>query len=406
MTPLFPDVGIIGLVPDYWGLSVWQPRHHVLTRLSRYFQVLWVDPALGWRDFWLPGKPQPKGDLNGMAKPPGFSVYPSTRWTPGVFRPEFAASALRRLRLHEARQRLKRLGCKKIILYIWRPEFRHALDEVDADVVCYHIDDEYTFSDSDLAIPPEELDLLIQSDCVIVHSRELANKKGFLNPNMSLVPNGVDFEMYSAAHPEPDDMKNIPHPRAGYVGVIKKQLDLQLLLDLAGRHSELSFVCVGPYGQLGDGVPLVDAMKRLPNVHFLGRKPIAQLPAYMRHLDVCLLPYVRNDYTRYIFPMKLHEYLATGRPVIGTPIASLQEFGQVIQLATSREEWSAALARATSPEAMAAPRVRERKALAREYDWNLLVANIASGLCSHLGATYDLPRADCQAVQSAMSLHV
>ena len=388
MNPLFPDVGVIGLVPDSWGLSVWQPRHHVLTRLSRYFHVLWVDQALGWRDFWLPGADRPSADLNRAAVPENFEVYPSSRWTPEIYKPAPAASLLRFLRLREARKRLVRKGCKKILLYLWRPAFRYALDFSRADLVCYHIDDEYTFSDADLPIQADELEMLRRSDQVVVHSRELVRKKGSLNPNVVYVPNGVAFDLYASPQPEPEELRQLPHPRVGYVGVIKKHLDLRLLLEVASRHPEMGFIFVGPFGGLGGAADLVTALKQLPNVRFFGRKPVAQLPAYMQHVDICMLPYLRNDYTRYIFPMKLHEYLATGRPVIGTPIPALEQFAGAISLAGTADEWSAALAENCLPAALSERQVLERRRIARNYDWNVLVSTIAMELCRHLGPGY------------------
>jgi len=59
----------------------------------------------------------------------------------------------------------------------------------------------------------------------------------------------------------------------------------------------------------------VASLARQPNVHFLGGKRIGELPGYTQHLDVCAMYYALNDYTKFIYPLKLHEYLATGRPV-------------------------------------------------------------------------------------------
>ena len=91
-------------------------------------------------------------------------------------------------------------------------------------------------------------------------------------------------------------------------------------------------------------------LSSLPNVHFLGEKPVNELPAYTQHLDVCTMCYVINDYTKFIYPLKLHEYLAAGRPVVATPMRSLQQFAAVIELATTEDEWSHALEQSLSAE--------------------------------------------------------
>ena len=71
---------------------------------------------------------------------------------------------------------------------------------------------------------------------------------------------------------------------------------------------------VSPIGQVGEYEGEKQRLFAMPNVHYLGNRAVGEIPGYMQHMDVCLLCYALTDYTRYIFPLKLHEYLATGRP--------------------------------------------------------------------------------------------
>src|SRR5262249_46664820 len=151
-------------------------------------------------------------------------------------------------------------------------------------------------------------------DQVFVSSRGLLDKKGDLNRNTLFVPNGVDYASYVRSWPEPEDLAPIPHPRIGYVGVLKKQLDLPLFHALAQRHRSWSFVFVGPQAHPEDIGPLIGQMARLPNVHFLGGKPVRAIPGYTQHMDVSALAYRVDDYTKFIYPLKLHESLASGHP--------------------------------------------------------------------------------------------
>jgi glycosyltransferase involved in cell wall biosynthesis len=105
-------------------------------------------------------------------------------------------------------------------------------------------------------------------------------------------------------------------------------------------------------------------------------------------MDVCMLCYEVNKYTRFIYPMKLHEYLASGRPVVGAPIRSLQDFADVIRLARTTEEWSTALNDMLAPTIHASPQVEARRRIARQYDWSTLVERIARTLCGRLGPSY------------------
>lgn len=385
--PYFADVGVIAIVPDEWG-GPWQPRHQILTRLAAYFHVVWVDPAMPWREAWLPRQVAYQ-DVNGKeAALPGFTIYRPERWLPVLYRPLFLGHFTAQERLRRASRMLHQQGCQRIILYVWRPEHEAVLDLFEADLECYHVDDEYSFSDIEQPISECERRLISRVDQVFIHSPGLTEKKGNLNPHTEFIPNGVDYDAYVRPRREPADLAQVPRPRIGYVGLIKKQLDWALLNALAQRHSDWSFVFVGPYWQLGNRAALIENMTQYSNVYFLGRKPVEALPAYTQHLDVCTLCYEINDYTKFIYPLKLHEYLASGRPVVGTPIHSLQGFDHIIKLARSADEWSTALAEALLPKAYDASRIEERRRVAHLYDWKILVNRVARTLCERLGPSY------------------
>ena len=95
-----------------------------------------------------------------------------------------------------------------------------------------------------------------------------------------------------------------------------------------------------------------------------------------------------NDYTKYIYPLKLHEYLASGRPVVASPIRTLKDFFGVIKLARTVDEWSDALKDSLSLPANSAQQVEARRSVARKHDWNKLVGIIARTLCNRLGPEY------------------
>jgi glycosyltransferase involved in cell wall biosynthesis len=319
---------------------------------------------------------------------PGLSIYTPSKWLPKFYSPEFLDIFTTNKRLKQIKALLKQKGCKKIILYIWRPEFGDMLDKFNYDLSCYHIDDEYTFSESDLPNDEAEVQLISKVDQVIIHSAGLLAKKGDINPNTIHIPNGVDFAAYSTPTAESEDMKNIPHPRIGYVGVIKKQLDFKLLVELAQRHPDFSFVFVGPYGYLGDSSQLVKKLEKLDNTYFLGAKKVEQLPSYTQHMDVCILCYLVNAYTNYIYPLKLHEYLATGKPVVSASINSVKEFEHVVKIANSTDEWSEALVQSLCEEETSHEQTLLRINVAKQYDWNLLVRKITRIFCEKLGPAY------------------
>jgi glycosyltransferase involved in cell wall biosynthesis len=384
-------VGITALVPDRWG-SPWESRHQLLTRLAKYFNVLWVNPV-GYvrhlprilRDY------RPLPVRHEAALPPGFRVFRR-----GYLLPRFYKQCLGepsdRARLAAARLMLRRRGARRHVLYLWRDQFDWALERGRYDLSLYHIDDEYTFSPHEVPLGDRERRVIEAVDLVAITSPGLMRRKGHLNPRTIRVPNGVDFAAFAASEaaaaeaPEPEDLAGIPHPRVGYSGVIKRQLDIDILQHLARARPQVSFVFVGPYRRLGQDIPRWEAFRALPNVHLLGEKHFSELPRYVRGLDVCLLCYRKTAYTDQIYPLKLHEYLATGKPVVATPLESFEEFADHLLLARSAEAWPDAVDAALAERDPA--RAAARREVARRHDWDRLARNLAGEICSSLGGDH------------------
>ena len=330
--------------------------------------------------------------------PPGFEVYEPPPWLPTFLGLPWLERALDTARLRAVRRRLVARGCDTIVLYVWRPEFAPALDRVDHDACLYHVVDEYSFSPVEHPIPPEERTLLERVDRVLVHSPGLMEKKGHVNPETRQIPNGVDYEAVAAERPEPADLAPIPRPRVGYCGWLKRQLDWELVDTLAARHGTWSFVFVGGMAPHAELEQTLDALSRRPNVKLLGAKASEELLAYPAHFDACVMPYRMDDYTKYIYPLKLHEYLASGRPVVARPIRTLQAFDGVIGLADDADAWSAELEQALAPEARTPEREAARRRVARAHDWNRIayrvaveIAAIAGGRASARLSELDVP---------------
>jgi glycosyltransferase involved in cell wall biosynthesis len=277
---------------------------------------------------------------------------------------------------------LQRMGIENVILYLWRPDYCWSIGRFSESLTCYHVDDEYSFDPTrDVPIDDNEMILLTQSELVFIHSRTLMAKKGSINPNTYYVPNGVDFDHFRSVaedqKEEPNDLKRISRPRLGYVGYLKRHLDLPLLLAMARQRREWSIVLVGPVRE--EHHEIMDDIAQLraePNVHFLGYKPYSELPVYIRGFDVCLMNYRKTPYTKYIYPIKLHEYLACGKPVVATPLANLEEFANVLYFAEGEGQWLQAIGRALN-EADCDLRAK-RLEVARENSWESRVKTIVS----------------------------
>jgi glycosyltransferase involved in cell wall biosynthesis len=366
-------------------------RHHVLSRLARYFHVVWMHQP-GWRES-VSGLYRPRVHSSDYpSKPEELHVYEPNFWLPRLGRPDWLAQLTSRRRFRQVTDLLRARGCTKLVLYLWGLEFADALGQIPHDFSIYNISDEYSFSATEVPVSPAERSLLESVGQVFIISPALMEKKGRFNPNTKFVPAGVDYWKYATPVPEPDDLRSIPHPRIGYLGHLKRMLDWSLLLELSATHPQWSFVFVGPKSPHSEIDEALQQISRHPNVYFLGGKPAHRLGEYTQHFDVCIMPYRVDDYTKYIYPGKLHEYLATGKPVISTPIRSVEQFRNVVAIAADREEWSRAIERALSEEENAADRRAERQRVAREHDWGELVDGIARTIARHVGV--DIP--DCR----------
>jgi len=382
--PELSNVGIIALVPDLWEPK-WQPRHQVLSRLAQYFHVVWVDAPPSWRRSLSALRSRRAAAKEAPPTPAGFEVYRPEFWLPRLGRPAWLGRLMSRERLKRASDRLRARGCTKVVLYIWRPEFADAIDQTSYDLSVYHIDDEYSFSSTETEVSPVERRLLESVGQVFIHSPALLRKKGGFNPHTEFVPNGVDYQLYATSAPEPEDLRHIPRPRIGYVGWIKRMVDWELLFELSSIHPQWSFVFVGPKSPHSDIDDLLKRISDLPNVHFLGGKPTSSLGGYPQHFDVCTMPYRLDDYTKYIYPLKMHEYLASGQPVVSAPICSVEEFAPVLGIANSPENWSKAIEHALSGRENSPARRAARQKVARQHDWEVLVDKIACTISQRLG---------------------
>lgn len=379
-----PRIGILSLAVDSWG-SRWNSRHQVLTRLAKEFPVLWVNPAPEWRRATaIGGWGVHEHTIDGL--PENFVVHDSSTLTPVVYRPQWLSTALLRTRLARARASLERRGCTHVVLYLWHVDFADALSAVKSELSVYHIYDEYSHSEHELPLDLAEERLVRGVGQVFTVSPTMQARKGALNRHSTLISNGVDYDAFATPVPEPADLHSIPHPRIGYTGYIKKQIDWELLLELAQRRPDWSFVFVGARHVHPEIDAILHRLDALPNVHFLGTKPTSELSRYPQHFDVCLMPYKVNDYTKYIYPLKLHEYLASGRPVVSVPLPALRGSEHLVDIASGVTEWEQAIRRQLEPAAMDAEHQRVRRAEARRHDWSVIADRIAGVIRERVAA--------------------
>lgn len=280
---------------------------------------------------------------------------------------------------------IRQLGFKNPILWTGLPWAVSMVKQIPASLVCYDCMDDFPLffqGRRRRAFQALTSELLRISDLVITSSEELYARCGKVNANVHLVRNGVAVDRYSGdGVAPPSDLQNIRSPILGYIGHIGHWIDLELMEALAARYPEASLVIVGPVAVS------VGALSNLSNVHFLGVKPFAEVPRYIREFDVCLIPFRFNDLTTAVNPIKLYEYCAAGKPTVSVAIPELEPFRNVCYLARSHDEFldavGAALAESKVPH-VAADLAASRRRMAEQNTWEVRGREVEAILLENL----------------------
>ena len=214
--------------------------------------------------------------------------------------------------------------------------------------------------------------LIAKSDLCVANSSYLADYCRRYNPQAVDVGQGCDEALFATLPADlPADLRDLGHPLIGYVGALTSaRLDLELLRHLAEQRPQWQFALVGPE----DEAFQASALHQLPNVHFLGQKPTAQLPDYVQHFDVCLNPQLVNQLTVGNYPRKVDEYLALGRPVVATRTEAMRVFETHTYLAETSADYLALIERALLEDSPV--RQQQRRAFAATHTWPHSVARI------------------------------
>ena len=233
-----------------------------------------------------------------------------------------------------------------MILHIWRPQFDFAIDLVNHDKSIYHVDDNYAFSSHDekRQLSSSELRLLQNCDFSFIHSKTLFKEQANKSKNAFLLPNGVELSLYQKHAPKfaiNTERFNKYDVILGYVGAIKRHLNLPLLYDLAKNRKDLCIVLVGPIRENHKEIHgIIRKLQSLENVFFDGMVNSESVPSYLFTFNIGLMPYKRNAYTKNIYPLKMHEYFAAGLPVISTDLENIIEFKESLYFAHTWSEYS------------------------------------------------------------------
>ena len=329
---------------DDWG------RHpsscqHLIGKVAARHRVLWVNtiglrpPRWNVYDFnrglekvsgWV-GQTRSKHQMYGPVIGSGLHVYSP------VSTPINSTSFFRRLNaglmIRGIRREMDRLGIRQPISIAGVPNVADVVGHLGEKMVVYYCYDDFALWPGvakDTVLDMERT-LLQKADLVLATSVELQKSKQGARGPTRLFPHGVDVEHFSqCADPRlsvADDLAHVMKPVIGYFGLVDERIDYDLLKSIALAHPEWTVVLLGPIQAN------ISALSKIPNIHLVGKVSYTDLPRYVKAFDVCVMPYVVNELTNSLSPLKMREYLATGKPVVSSAVADARRFGAAMRVA-------------------------------------------------------------------------
>ncbi|MBU2581870.1 MAG: glycosyltransferase [Alphaproteobacteria bacterium] len=335
---------------DWWYHNRGHFDFQIMRRLAKRHRVLFVN-SLGVR---MPGLSDKRVFAHRIGRKlrslsrglveaePGFFVF-SPVTAPGKLAEQMSSWAL----APQIRLGARRIGITNPILWIHCPAGAKLTQSIpSAGVVMQRTDRFEAFPEADPGIVgPQIAHLKAHADLVVYAAPHLMEEERRDVRRQLLVTHGVDYDLFAdaghgCAAAEPCDVADLPRPRVGFIGGVDRHtFDPELFVKVAGELSDMSFVVVG-------GCSLPDGWCPHRNVHFVGRKPYADVASYMAAMDVLIMPWNSSEWIKGCNPIKLKEYIAVGRPVVTTPFPALREWRDLVTVAEGPQAFAEAIRRA------------------------------------------------------------
>lgn len=198
------------------------------------------------------------------------------------------------------------------------------------------------------------------ADIIITSSDQLANRFYSHSNKTFVVKNGVDFALMRNGF---STIREKSEHLVGYIGSIDDRLDYELLDYVIEHLKDYRFQFIGR----STNEQFTKRLSRHTNVELLGAHPLSSLPNFLREMDVCIIPFAKNEFNRSIYPLKVNEYLAAGKPVVMTSFADLPEFDGIVEIAESKEDFFLGIVRALALDSDEQRRVRQD--FAQHHSW-------------------------------------
>lgn len=347
-------------------------NNHVMSLLARHNKVLWLN-SIGMRT----PKISDKRDMSKIGRKLKTFMQGSRAVADNleVFTPIVLPFPHSKMAVTVNRQILrtstillrKKLRMENFQLWTFLPNAVEYVGRLGESMVIYYCTDEFSqFSYLDgKKMAAMERELCQKADLVFTTAHTLHAAKKIYNPETHLAPHGVDFAHFAKSldesTPLASELKRLPRPVLGFFGLLHDWIDLNLLAHLAEKRPDWQIVVIGK------AAVDVSRLERLRNVHLLGRRPYESLPSFCRGFSVGLIPFVINELTRNVNPIKLREYLSAGVPVVSTPLPEVVHCQEWCQVAGDYDAFVAACERAIAEDTPA--KRKQRSLLMKKESW-------------------------------------
>lgn len=365
--------------------DIWRRNQFLCAALARRFpsmKILFVGLPLNISHQLRSGR------LSGSKGPATWTVpgFPNITFTRALKLFPDSVAAGRAVNEWAARMHIRRvarkLGMRGPLLWLNPHSAVHMAGRMGEKAVVYDITDDWalvpSFSPKERSlIAGQDRRLCARADLVVVCSEALERSRIPRSRRVLLLPNGVDVDHYSGVM-QPGAQANgstLPHPVFGYTGTLHRdRIDAALLVRLARSFPGGSVVLVGP-DHLDPQTRATLAAEK--NMHLCGPAPYAEIPLKMAGFDVCIVPHVMTPFTESLNPIKLWEYLASGKPVVSTNVAGFRDYSNLCHVAGEPEGFIAACRAALGENGS---RSIERIAIARRNSWQARLDSLLEAL--------------------------